>query len=143
MYLRGAPDYLHEEWLTKSGPIYSEKIIIGHLIRDRDDSAYFDLLENFNVGLALIAIYLLSFCGILAFALLINELNHRVQFGTKSRMNILKQITSAMDKFQNKRLTAISLFLLFVHLFLWLTQLFLTNSIKTNKVVGTVRDFCQ
>ena len=39
------------------------------------------------------------------------------------------------DSFGVKRLSAIGVFVLFIRLFLWVTQLFLTNNIKTNKVV--------
>ena len=113
-----------------------ESIVVGHPIHNRNDSAYyFDLLNNLNVGFGLASVYLLSFCGILAFAFLIDDLTGRIQFGARKRAKIWKRVTWAVSKFQRKKLTAIGLFFLFIHLFLWLTRLFLTNNIKTNKVV--------
>ena len=97
--------------------------------------SYFDLLDNFNVGLTLLSTYIFSFFAILSLAFLINKLTHRIR-GTA---NSPKRIALALNSFELKRLSAMGLFVLFVHRFLWLTQLFLTNNIKTNKVVSFER----
>ena len=133
MYLRGEPDYLHEDWLTKSIPVQMSKVVLGHAIHDQTNCvAYFNLLNNFNVGLTLSSTFLVSVLAILAFSYLINRLTNRIQ---ERPPEACKSIAVILTKFRNKTLSAIGIFFLFVHLFLWLTQLFLTNNIKTNKVV--------
>ena len=136
MYLRGQPDYLHEDWLGKSVPVQMSNIAVGQIIRDREkDVAYFNLLNNFNVGFTLSFTYFSSFFAILALSFLIAELSQRIRFGRREMVTFSKRIALSLSKFQNKRRSAIGIYLLFVHLFLWVTQLFLVNNIKTNKVV--------
>ena len=110
-------------------------MIFGHTIADRSDVAFFNLLDNFNVGFTLLAIYLCSFVAIFAVAFLINGLSKRIQFGARRTVQLSKQIASAAASFEVTQLSAIGVFVLFVHLFVWVTRLFLTNNIKTNKVV--------
>lgn len=112
-----------------------ESIVLGHTIPDRQNLAYFNLLNNLDVGFTLSAAYLLSFFGILTLAFLIGELIYRVRFAERRPVKISKRIALALRRFQNKKLSAVGIFVFFVYLFLWLTQLFLTNNIKTNKVV--------
>ena len=139
--MRGEPDYLHEDWLTKSVPIQMEQILIGHPIRDQTSLvSFYNLLDNFNVGFTLTATYLFSIFTILVLALLLNELTHWIQTGAIRTNKISKRIASVVGSFRTKQLSALGLFLLFVHLFLWIIQLFLTNNIKTNKVVVNTDD---
>ena len=112
-----------------------ESIVLGHTIPDRQNLAYFNLLNNLDVGFTLSAAYLLSFFGILTLAFLIGELIYRVRFAERRPVKISKRIALALRMFQNQKLSAVGIFVFFVYLFLWLTQLFLTNNIKTNKVV--------
>ena len=109
-----------------------EGVLVAHPIRDQKTS-FFNLLDNFNIGITLSAVYLLSFFGILLFSFLIKELALRTR--QRRPVELSKRITLAMSSFKMKQLSAIGLFVLFVHLFLWQTELFLTNNIKTNKVV--------
>ena len=135
-YLRGGPDYLQEDWLQKSVPIQMETVALIQPIRDENSVSFFNLLDNLNLGVTLSALYLLSFFGLLAFSFLINELTRRIRIERGRRtIQISKRIALALSKFRNKTLTAIGIFVLCAQLFLWLTQLFLTNNIKTNKVV--------
>ena len=114
-----------------------ESVILGHsLLPHQNSVSFFNLLENLNVGFTLSAVYLLSFVGILGLSLLINELSHRVRYGAGRTAKVFDQLSSAVSSFRVKRLSAIGIFVLFVHLFLWITELFLTNNIKTNKVVS-------
>lgn len=138
LYLRGQADHLHEEWLAKSLPVQLSSALVGHAVY-RDKYKVFDLLHNFNIGFALISAYLFSFVGILVIALLINRINHRIQFGRQEGTDkIRKKIISVWVAFQeNNQHSAVGLFVLFIHLFLWLTQIFLINNIKTNKVVSS------
>lgn len=115
-------------------------ILVGHVLRDENKKSYFNLLTNFNVGLVLSVVFLLAFLGTLSTSFLINKLAHRLRFGysrSKRRpTKIFEKITWAVRSFGNvKKLSALGIFLLFVREYLWLTQLFLTNNIKTNKVV--------
>ena len=136
LFLRGGPDYLHEDWLQKSLPIHMENVVLGQAIIERK-AAYFNLLNNFNVGTTLTVVYLISFLGILAFCLLINYLTVRIQFGHRRKIQkIPERIALIVRSFGVRRVSAIGVFVLFAHLFLWATQLFFTNSIKTNKVVS-------
>ena len=137
MYMRGQPEYLEEDWLAKTVPLRMENIIIGQFIREKKAVSFFNLLNNFNVGFSLSAIFLLSLIGILSCSFLINEIIRRIRFERRRTVKICKRIASAVSSFGVKRLSAIGIFVLFVHLFLWLSQLFLINNIKTNKVVSS------
>ena len=109
-----------------------ESIVIDQAIRNqKDDLKFFNLLGNFNIGVTLAATYLLSFVGIVLLSLLFNELSVR----SKRPIKIRKEIAVILNKFKNKRLSGIGVFFLFIHLFLWFTQLFLTGNMKTKKVV--------
>ena len=136
MYLRGEPDYLNEDWVAKTIPIQMGSVQVGQAIRDKNN-AYFNLLDNFNVGLALSAIFLLSFLGILSLDFLINKLTERIRFGSSERSptKISEAIASTVASLGVNQLSAIGIFVLFVNQYLWLAELFLTNNIKTNKVV--------
>lgn len=135
LYLRGEPDYLHEDWLAKSVPIKMERVTFGHSIRDRNAVSIFNLLSNFNVGIGLFAVYGLSFLAILAFAFLLDELTRRRRFGGRGTVRLSQRIASVARSFEMKRFSTIGVFVLFVHLFLFITEHFLTNNIQTNKVV--------
>ena len=113
-----------------------EKVVLGDLIRDQNgDIVYFNLLNNFKIGITLFAAFMLSLFGILLVSFLIKQLTHRIRFGERRTRELRKQIVSAVSSFGVRRLSAIGVFVLFVHLFFWIIQLFLTNNIKTNKVV--------
>ena len=137
MYMRGQPDYLEEDWLAKSVPIRMESVISGQCIREQKAVSFFNLLNNFNVGFTLSAIFLLSLVGIFSCSFLINEITKRIRFERRRTVKICKRIATATSSFRVKRLSAIGIFVLFVHLFLWVSQLFLINNIKTNKVVSS------
>ena len=53
----------------------------------------------------------------------------------RKRTEIWKRIASAVSSFGSAKLSPIGLLILFVQLFIWFSELFLTNNIKTNKVV--------
>lgn len=119
-----------------------ERVVIGQTIDDQKAISYYNLLNNFNLGFTLFAVYLLSLFGILTFAFLINQLTSQVQTRTdlsRRTIKIHKRIVSTMSSFGVKRFTSIGVFVLFVYLFLLMTQLFLTSNLKTNRVVRTVR----
>ena len=115
-------------------PIDEEEVSVAHFIRDhREGVSFFNLLDNFKIRIDLALVYLLSIFGILATSFLINELTHRIyRKGTAVRRTskFSRRIVSALSSFGKKRLSAIGLFFVSVHLFIWITQLFLTNNIK-------------
>ena len=128
---------MHEDWLAKSVPIKLSSVMVGHAIhQDRDEVSFFNLLDNFNFGLNLSVIYLLSLIAILVISFFINLTSHRIRFGRRRTGKISKEIVSTLGSFRRNRLpAAMDIFILFVNLFFWLSQLFLTNNVKTNKVV--------
>ena len=134
MYLRLEPDYLHEDWLAKTVPIQMSRVILGHSIPERKNVAFFNLLDNFNVGFGLSVTFAFSFLAILALLFLLSELSRLIRPGR--RKTITKRIALAVRSFSADRLSAIGVFVVFVQLFIWINELFLTNNIKTNKVVS-------
>lgn len=134
VWMRPEPDYSHNEpWLAKSQPIMTEKVTISQAIKGNQKTVYYNLLNNFDVGLTLSATFLCSFFTIVALSFLLNEVAHRIRFSRKRRIKIIKRIALALGRFQSKRMSmAIAIFVLFAHIFLWQTQLFLTNNIKVS-----------
>ena len=130
VFLRGGPDYLHEDWLKKSVPISMSGILVGHQIHDQKRISYFNLLENFKIGIGLTSLYLCSFLGILAFSFLFNALTRRIRTERGATIEIHKRIALALNKLRIPTLTAIGLFALFAGQFIWFSELFLTNNIK-------------
>lgn len=142
--MRSGSDQLHEDWLGKSIPIWAERVVLTQAIRDESSVSFFNLLDNFNLGIQLGATFLFSFIGILSFSLLLGELSHRIRFGARRTISVWKRIRSAIRSFVSNQLSAIGLFFVFVDLFIWVTQLFLTNNVKTNKVVRDhIRNECR
>ena len=132
--MRSEPVYLHENWLAKSNPTDSENVGIIHLIKDQGSFSFFNLLDNFNVGLTFASTFLLSFLGILAISFLLNELTRRIHCedtAERRGSKLSMRIASALSSFGHEtRLSAIGLFLLSTQLFLWFSELFLTNNIQ-------------
>lgn len=122
--------------MRKSVPVQMESVAVLNVIQGRSGLAgFFNLLNNFNIGLTLTLVYMLSTFGMIVFAFLFNEFVLRVRSERRRKIRISKRIALAVRSFAVKRLSAIGLFVLFVHLFFWFTQLFLSSNIKTNKVV--------
>ena len=112
-----------------------DQVVLVHVVGDRKDVTFFNLLNNFKVGFDFLAIYFVLFILVLLFAFLLDELRRRSRFKCRKRIKFTRRFAMAVSSFGVKRLSAFGIFALFVHLFLWLTELFLTNNIKTNKVV--------
>ena len=112
-------------------------VIIGHIIRDRQDT-FFNLLDNFNVGLTLSMAYMFTFFAVLSVSILLHELTHRVRFGRRRNARFSKRIEWTLSKFRNKKplFSVIGIFVLFVSLFIWVNQLFLINNIKVSYFEG-------
>ena len=127
-----------EEWLAQSIPINTEEAALGHIIPDhRKAISFFNLLNNFTVKVTLAATFFFLFLVILAISVLINEISHRIRFeesvvkkASRRASKLSNRIASAVSSFRSTRLSAIAVFALSVNLFIWITQLLLTNNIK-------------
>ena len=108
-------------------------VIAAHPFQDQK-TTYFNLLDNFKIGIDLVTIYLLTFLVILTIAFFINGITSRIRLGWRRtemrRVRMRKGIASALSSFGESRLSAMGLFALFVQMFLWFSELFLTNNIK-------------
>lgn len=119
-----------------------EKIVIGHSIMNQDNSImnqdnldYFDLLSNFNLGLEVISFYVVTYLIAFLLFLLLIDLSERMN-QTAVQGSLLRRGWLTMRNFlcHGYSFSSIGVFFMFLHLFLWLNELFLTNNIKTNKV---------
>ena len=145
----GEPDYFHEDWLLKSMPMNAEHIRPAQWV-ERKSVKYFDLMDNFKLGFTLFASYLAVVLAAVLACFWLNELKHKIEFGVwrrarvrTRRVGIRKRIAWALSKFGMNRLSTVGIFVLFFHLFVWFTTLFLINNIKTNKVVRPCVSTCE
>lgn len=131
----------------------AERIVLVHLVKDESTNVkFYDLMDNFKFGFSLVASYVGVFLVALLVGFILSELKRKMQFGAtiraglrwrraavkKRTMGLKTRIDWALRRFSVNRLSSISIFILFVNLFLWFTQLFLINNTKTNKVVRLV-----
>ena len=117
-------------------PMNAERIVVAQWFQMQNEDNFFDLIDNFMLGFGLSAAYLGSILvsGLIIFGL--NELRRKIQFGVPRIVKLQKKFAIVLSQFGMNRLSAIGIFVLSFNLFLWLAELFLTNNIKTNKVVG-------
>lgn len=140
MYLKGEPDYLNEPWLERTLPMKTENLVVMQRVYEKNMNLdYFDLTANFQFGLPILASYFLSFLGIILTCLFIIKMKNKLASNPITNREIL---TIFQKDFFTKKysLSAMGIFILFFHLFFWYTQLFMTNNIKTNKVVVDTSD---
>lgn len=136
----GEADVINEEWLHKSWPFGVEQISLFYGLSDREDVSFFDLIENFMIGIQVTCIYLAVSLSVLLFCLIINEITvdfiSSRQFAPNFRKprSLSAKIDLALKSLDIRKLSTIGVFVLFVNMFFWLTRLFLMNNIKTNKV---------
>lgn len=129
-FLLKAEPILDEPWLLRTTPFTTEKTRFGHLIRE-ERGAFFDLMNNFKVGISLLFIYLGALLALLLIGICIRRLAYWTRFGTSRKPNLSRGYF-ADRKLGFKRFPALAIFILFVGVFLWLTQLFLINNIKVD-----------
>ena len=91
-------------------------------------------MDNFKVALSLLSIYLAALLAILLIGVCIRRLAYWVRFGAPIKPKLFRGYFKD-QKLGFMKFPALAIFVLFVGQFLWLTELFLTNNIKTNKVV--------
>lgn len=97
-------------------------------------------MDNFKLDIWLIFTYLATMLATLLIGVCIRRLAYRVRLRASRRPKLFRGYF-ADRKLAFAKLPALALFILFVGEFLWITQLFLTNNIKTNKVVTILRGF--
>lgn len=134
---KGEADYLHEDWLMKTPPLFVERLLFGQAVVEdgKSDVSYVDLIDNFKISITL----LLANVGVCSLILLIcffiNELKHRLKFGIPSTVKIRKRVALVLSKFASKHFTTVGIVFLSFNLFLWFSELLLTGQIGTDKVV--------
>src|SRR5699024_3769155 len=85
-----------------------------------------------------ICTYLATLLAALLVGVCLRQLAHRVKFRASRRPELFRGLIFGNHRLVFLKLPALAIYTLFVGQFLWLTELFLTNNIKTNKVV-TIR----
>lgn len=98
--------------------------------------SFFDLIDNFNIGLGLFSIYFFVVLFSSIFYLFIIQSFVGITFKNLKNFKNIK-FKSLFDIFyaNKSRLSLSSIFLVCFSLFFYFTQLFITNQIKTMKVV--------
>lgn len=95
---------------------------------------YYDLALNFNFGYSILLSYLFILFMVTLFCLLISRLTIKID-GRFRRKSLISKCVILFEHLFGTSFLPINIMLLFLSLFFWFTQLFLTNNIKTNKVV--------
>lgn len=122
-----------------------EKIILGHSVPNKV-ATVLDIMDNFKFGFEMICYYLTCYTTIGIFSLLLSYLvnklkNNESNKKTKKSIFFEKLIFLILFFKRNRRKNFIfRIFLLFFGVFYWHTQLFVVNTIKTNKVVVDLDD---
>ena len=136
--LKAESDYLNEpSFLLKTISMESEEIRFGHSIDDKDaeDVSYFDLIHNFKLPISLLAIYLAAFLVIIFIGFAFHEITQKIKCKAFKKKRLIKKLATILRLFfSGNKFFTIGVFFVFVLLFIWFSQLFLTNNIKTNKV---------
>ena len=125
--LKPEPDIVDEPWLLRSPTTKIEQVRFGHLVLSVRDDAYFDLMNNFKLGVSLIFTFLTTMFIALLIGVCIRRLAYLVRFGASRTPKLFRgYFTDQTSGF----FPALLIFTLFVSQFLWFTTLFLTNNIK-------------
>lgn len=140
VYFKGETEFIDEPFLRKTFPFNSERILIGHIIFDDKEKPYFDLISNFTVGLGLVSYFLAVFAvSFFCFFALVN-LARRISTSSRNRKSVFESSFNVLKYFvcEQKSLSSIQVFLVALNLCFWFNRLFISNSIKTSKVVSSL-----
>lgn len=140
IFLKGEPEFVDEPWLLRTPVLAMEKTRLCHMIHEQKTVDFFDLMSNFRFSPSLLSAYLAGVLAALFIGIFIRRLTYRIQFGTSKKSGFFRGFF-VNRRLHFKRFSALAVFALFLRLFLWISQLFLTNNIKTNKVVRLSLDF--
>lgn len=148
LYLKGSANNVYEPWLKSSAPFKAENIAIMQLIDNSENLSVFDLGRNFlEFSLTIIFSYLVTLLALGLFCLFLSQFHRRNVSGspmiTKKRRNKQWQKWRGFEAKVNRFLSflmkndlpSFQLLSLFMGMFFWQSLLFVTNSIKTNKVM--------
>ena len=145
MYLKGEPSHVYEpDWLRTTPPFYTERIVFGQLITPKNVTNFFDLGQNFNLGQQIILSYCAVLAGLLLVCIALKRAYGRLSAARPADGGRRDERLNGLGRKVNRFLTSLQragslpsfgVLFLFLNLFVWFTLLFLTNNIKTNKVV--------
>ena len=107
---------------------------------NKNDVDYFDMVENLKFGFDLILSYFATLFVSLLLCLVISRLTLKINMRHFKREDIYSKLSILSKHLFRSNLWPLRMVLLFFTLFFWYTQLFLTNNIKTNKVVVDTSD---
>ena len=132
--MQGETEFVDEPWLFHTSALATEKTRVGQVVHKQSGVSFFDLMDNFKLGISLLSIFLAVLLAVLLIGVCIRRLAYWVWFGASRKPKLFRGYFTD-QKLGFIKFPALAIFVLFVHQFVWLTQLFLTNNIKTNKVV--------
>ena len=115
-------------------------MIVQLINSNKNNVDFFDLAENFKFEFDLILGYFATLFVGLLLCLAISRLTLNINTRQFKRENIYSRLTILSKHLSSSKLWPIKMVLLFLTLYFWYTQLFLTNNIKTNKVVVDTSD---
>lgn len=109
-------------------------VIVGQQITDEKSIKYFDLLQNFEqFGWELYVSYFTTAVITLFFCLLISRLT--ISKKSLNEKKFCSKVAFLIKNFFSKANSLFKPFLICLSMFLWINQMFIINSIKTNKVI--------
>ena len=115
-------------------------LILQSINSNKKKIDFFDLAENFKFELELILSYFATLFVGLLLCLVISRLTLKINMRQFKRENIYSRLSILSKHLSRSKLWPIKMIFLFLILFFWYTRLFLTNNIKTNKVVVDTSD---
>lgn len=137
LYLKGAANTVHEPWLRSSAPFRTENIAIMQII-DSESLSVFDLGRNFlEFSLAIMVSYSITLLALGLFCLFLCEFqrrNTRKNRPYRTKRLFESKVNEFLSFLLKNNLPSFQLLSLFMTVFFWQSLLFVTNSIKTNKV---------
>ena len=95
---------------------------------------YYDLAENLNFGYTILLNYLVFLILFGLFCLLLSRLTIKINRDYE-KQNLFTKFVILCNHLIRSDLSIFKILFLFLGLFFWFTLIFLTNNIKTNKVV--------
>lgn len=143
---------IEESWLKISLPTQNKGFSVIQQIGERNEKSKFDLISNLDLG----AKVWFSFLTIVVISLMIKYCLYSMQQSIKKSKKIKKfkkKFWHKIKKFlvnfikisfkQVSTLSVLGFFVVFFDLFLWLSELMITNNIKTNTVVLDLSNIIQ
>lgn len=125
---------------SRTNPWKTEQIVAIHRIFDSGRISLADLSNNFYLPIPVLAAYFISFLALVASCFLVTKVSFRIRSEASERIPKATRINQTAKRdwrpflghflARQKRLTSIGVFVLCAQLFIWFSELFLTNNIK-------------